>query len=80
MKKVEAHKKYYDKSYFYDSIHTEAINITLPRQKNIYLGQEDFHYTHPKMKNKTNRTNKQKTHTTVSKVGYFIFPKILERN
>lgn len=36
MKKVEAHKKYYDKSYFYDSIHTEAINITLSKQK-IYI-------------------------------------------
>lgn len=38
--------------------YTEDINITLSMQKKyIYLGQEDFHYTHPKMKKKTQ--NKQ---------------------
>lgn len=50
--------------------YTEDINITLSMQKiYIYLGQENFHYTHPKMKKKQqkNRTNK-----IVSKVGYFI--------
>lgn len=84
MKKEEAHKKYYDKSYFYDSIQTEDINITLAMQKYIYMGQEDFHYTHLKikLKKKPSRTNKQNTHTHSSfKVDIsFIFPKIPKKN
>lgn len=63
MRKVAAHKKYYDKSYFYDSIHTENINVTLPMQKKrVDLGQDDIHYSHPEIKTKT----------IVSKVGCFI--------
>lgn len=69
MRKVVAHKKYYDKSYLYDSIHTEDITITLPMQKQYmtpqsehHLCQEDVHY--PNVQNK-------KT-TKVFKVGYFI--------
>lgn len=54
MRKVTAHKRYYDKSYFYDSIHTEDINITLRMQKQYmtpqttcHLDQGEFHYTYP---------------------------------
>lgn len=54
MRRGTAHKRYYDKSYFYDSIHTGGINITLPMQKQYmtpqitcHLDQEDFHYPQP---------------------------------
>lgn len=57
-------------SYFYDSIHTEDINITLPMQKQYMtcqlaccLGQKDFHYPY-------SMPSSQKT--TLFKVGYFI--------
>lgn len=52
MRKVTAHKWYYDKSYFCDSIHTKDINITPPMEKQYmtlqtagHLGQEDFLYS-----------------------------------
>jgi len=81
MRKGTAHKRYYDKSYFYDSIHTGGINITLPMQKQYmtpraacHLDQEDFHYPHPAptppapQKKKKTRNKKR----AVFKTGDFI--------